>query len=115
MKYILAFFILVHGAIHLMGFAKAFGYGNITQITKDISNTAGFFWIAVAILFVLSAIMLLFKKETWPLLAIVTAIISQVLILTVWKDAKFGTIANSSGPCPKISGLTKPDSEVRSD
>jgi len=94
MKYILAFFILMHGAIHFMGFAKAFGYGNITQITKDISKTAGLFWIAVAILFAFSAIMLLFTREMWPVLAILTAILSQVLILTVWKDARFGTIAN---------------------
>jgi len=94
MKYLLALFILVHGGIHLMGFAKAFGYGNITQLTKDISRTAGMFWIAVAILFLLSAFMLLFKKEIWPVVTIIAAIISQVLILTAWKDAKFGTIAN---------------------
>ncbi len=94
MKYLLAFLILVHGGIHLMGFAKAFGYGNITQLTKEISKTAGIFWIAAAILFLLSAFMLLFKKETWPVLAIIAVIISQVLILTAWKDARFGTIAN---------------------
>jgi hypothetical protein len=94
MKYLLALFILVHGVIHLMGFAKAYGFGNVTQLTKHISKTAGMFWIVVAILFSYSAFMLLFKKETWPASAILAIIISQVLILTAWKDARFGTIAN---------------------
>jgi uncharacterized membrane protein len=34
------------------------------------------------------------KKDAWPILAIIAALISQVLIIAVWKDAKFGTIAN---------------------
>ena len=41
LKYTFAFIILVHGLIHLLGFAKAFGYGNITQLTKEISKPIG--------------------------------------------------------------------------
>ncbi len=33
--------LLGHGLIHFMGFAKAFNYGNITQLTKEISKPAG--------------------------------------------------------------------------
>jgi hypothetical protein len=94
LKYFLAFIMLIHGLIHFMGFAKAYGYGNITQLTKDISKANGILWFLVAILFVLAMVLFLFKKESWPYIAIVAAVISQILIITVWKDAKFGTIAN---------------------
>ncbi len=94
LKYVFAGIILIHGLIHFMGFAKAFGYGNITQLTKDISKPAGFFWFVTALLFAAAMILFLLKKESWLMIVIVAAVISQILIITVWKDAKFGTLAN---------------------
>ena len=94
-KYIFAFIMLIHGLIHCMGFAKAFNYGNITQLTRSISKTNGFLWFLVALLFVVATVLFLAKKESWPYVAISAAIISQILLITVWKDAKFGTIANA--------------------
>jgi hypothetical protein len=94
LKYFFAFIMLIHGLIHFIGFAKAYNYSNITQITKDISKPNGLVWFLVAILFVLATLLFLLKKESWPYIAIIAAIISQILIITVWKDAKFGTIAN---------------------
>ena len=94
LKYLFAFIVLAHGLIHFMGFAKAFNYGNITQLTKYISKPAGTLWFATAVLFILVVALFLVKKESWPYTAIVAVIISQVLIFSVWKDAKFGTIAN---------------------
>jgi hypothetical protein len=92
--YLFAFIVFIHGLIHLIGFAKAFGYGNITQLTKEISKPMGMVWLATAILFAVAMIGFLMKKESWPVLAVIAVIISQVLIITVWKEAKFGTIAN---------------------
>lgn len=94
MKYLFAFIILIHGLIHLMGFAKAFGYGNIPQLTKDIPKISGIFWFVTALLFSIAAVMFLLKKENWYVLAIAAVVVSQILIITTWKDAKFGTIAN---------------------
>jgi hypothetical protein len=93
-KYIFTFIVAVHGLIHFMGFAKGFNYGNITQLTKYISKPAGAFWMITAFLFIAAAILFLVKKDVWPVIAIVAVIISQILICMVWKDAKFGTIAN---------------------
>jgi hypothetical protein len=84
----------VHGLIHVMGFAKAFNYGNITQLTKAISKPAGVFWLITAFLFVAAVILFFMKKDAWLYIAFAAAIISQILIITVWKDARFGTIAN---------------------
>ncbi len=94
LKYLLAFIIFVHGLIHIMGFARAFGYGNITQLTKHISKPVGSIWLLACMLFVIAAIGLIMKKDGWPVLALLAVVISQMLIFTSWTAAKFGTIAN---------------------
>ena len=93
-KYIFALLILIHGLIHFMGFAKAFGYGNISQLSKDISRSAGFLWVTAALLFTVAAVLFFLTKESWISISIIAVILSQILIITVWKDAKFGSIAN---------------------
>jgi hypothetical protein len=94
MKYVLSLIILVHGLIHLIGFIKAFALGNITQLTKEIDKTAGFLWLTTSILFLVGAMVLLLQKSYWPIMIFIAVIISQVLIILVWKDAKFGSILN---------------------
>ena len=85
---------LAHGLIHFMGFAKAFNYGNITQISKEISKPSGMLWLLTAFLFIAATILFLLKKDAWIFVGLAAVIISQIIIFTVWKDAKFGTIAN---------------------
>ena len=63
LKYILNFFIIVHGLIHFIGFAKAFNYGNLSQITKEISKPVGLVWLATACLFITVAILFFLKKR----------------------------------------------------
>ncbi|MBL0357199.1 MAG: hypothetical protein IPP72_10085 [Chitinophagaceae bacterium] len=94
-RYLLFFVMIIHGLIHLMGFAKAFGYANITQLTKHISRPMGAFWFVAAILFIAAAVILLIKKDMWWITALVAIAVSQVLIISSWQDAKFGTIANA--------------------
>ena len=92
-KYIIAVIILIHGLIHFMGFAKAFGYGNITQL-GEVSKPMGSLWLITAFLFIAVTILLLLKKDAWIITGIIAAVLSQLLIISAWKDAKFGTIAN---------------------
>jgi len=94
LKYLFAFIMLVHGLIHFMGFAKAFNYGNITQISKEISKPSGLLWLLTAFLFIAATILFFVKKDAWIFVGFAAVIISQILIFTVWKDAKFGTIVN---------------------
>ncbi len=49
-------------------------------------------------------ILFLLKNESWALITIIAAIISQILIFSVWHDAKFGTIANVLALAVAISG-----------
>jgi len=94
MRYILAVIILVHGLIHFMGFATAFNYGNMSQISKEISKPFGMLWLSTAFLFIAATLLYLLKKDAWLFFGFTAVIISQILLITVWKDAKFGTIAN---------------------
>lgn len=94
MRTAFAFLILIHGLMHVMGFAKAFEYLAISQLSQDISKPTGVFWFLVSILFILSVILYFFKYEWWFVFAIFGVLMSQILIIMIWADAKFGTIPN---------------------
>lgn len=94
MKFIIAVLILFHGLIHFMGFAKALNYGDMKQLTIPISKPVGMMWMATAFIFIATVILFLMKKEYWWMIAVPAVIISQIVIVMSWKDAKFGTIAN---------------------
>ena len=93
-KYPIAFIILLHGLIHFIGFAKAFNFGKISQITTAISKPIGLVWSFTAFLFIATVILFLCKKEAWLLLGLFAVIVSQYLIFTLWTATKFGTFAN---------------------
>ncbi|HEX4878091.1 MAG TPA: DUF6544 family protein [Chitinophagaceae bacterium] len=94
LKYLFAFIILIHGLIHFMGFAKAFNYGELKQLTLPISKTQGTVWLITALLFIFMAAAFLIKKENWWVVAFPAVALSQLVIIQSWKDAKYGTIAN---------------------
>ena len=94
LKFIFIFITLIHGLIHFMGFAKAFDYGNITQLTKEISKPMGVLWLSTGMFFMICIALYLLKKDSWVYFAIIAVILSQILIINSWQDAKFGTITN---------------------
>ena len=84
----------IHGLIHLMGFAKAFQYAEMKQLTIAISKPVGVMWLMATLLFITSAILFLLKKDYWVIFSIAAVVISQIVIILSWQDAKFGTIVN---------------------
>lgn len=94
LKYLFLFFMLTHGFIHFMGFAKAYGYGTMKQLTLPITKPVGSLWMFTAFLLIAATVLFLLKKESWIYLAVPGAVLSQILIVMVWKDAKWGTVAN---------------------
>jgi hypothetical protein len=94
MKYLFVLFLIFHGLIHLMGFLKAFGFAQINQLTKEISRPTGSMWLMATLLLIAASVFFIVKKEYWWLIALSGAILSQLLIVFYWHDAKFGTIAN---------------------
>jgi hypothetical protein len=93
-KFLFACLLLLHGLIHLMGFAKAFRYAEISQLTQPITKPAGAMWGLSALLFTIAAVLFFMKKDSWWMWALPIVILSQILIFSSWQDARFGTIAN---------------------
>lgn len=94
MKIALAVLLALHGLIHLIGPAKAFGWWDVAQLRQPISATSGVFWLFAAMLMFGAAITVAIDVKWWWLFALPAVVLSQVLITTVWSDAKFGAFAN---------------------
>ena len=94
MKWFLFLLVTLHGLIHLLGFVKAFNLSPGTQLTQAISRPVGLLWLLAALLFAGGAIFFLIGREFWWIIVAPALIISQILILTSWNDAKIGTIPN---------------------
>lgn len=94
MRIIFLVILLLHGLIHLMGFTKAFQLAEIEQLTLPISKASGLFWLLACVLMLSSGAAYLLKMDLWWIIALLAVVISQVLILMYWQDAKAGTIAN---------------------
>ncbi len=93
-KLLFFFIILLHGLIHLMGFAKAFNLAEINELTQSIPKLTGAVWGMTALLLATAAVTFLMEKDWWWMAAVPAVILSQILIINHWQDAKYGTVAN---------------------
>jgi len=94
MKVVLVVLLILHGLIHLLGFFKGFQLAKVEQLQLPISKMMGLFWLLTTLLFTITLMGLIFKKEFWTYFALIAMLFSQVLIVLHWQDAKFGTLAN---------------------
>lgn len=92
--YVLSFLLIAHGCIHLMGFIKAYRLAAVSTIHSNISKGAGMLWLLTALMLIVTSMLFIAGMERWWITAIIAMLLSQVLIFTKWKDAKFGTIGN---------------------
>lgn len=88
------FLLVLHGMIHLLGFVKAFKIAKVEQLKKPISKRVGVLWLMATLLFLLTAVSFAIGMRWWGIIAIPSLILSQVLIIKSWSDAKAGTIPN---------------------
>ena len=93
LRYVYVFVLIMHSLIHFVGFAKAFDYRNIPMLTA-ISKPMGLLWFIAAILFIAVAFMLLGSQHIWWIAALLAVIVSELVIVVSWQDAKLGTIVN---------------------
>lgn len=92
MRWALTVVLVLHGLIHLMGFAKAFGFATLEALKLPISKPMGVAWLVAALL-VLASAGLAWHRWFW-LVGALALVMSQWVISSAWSDAKFGTIAN---------------------
>jgi hypothetical protein len=93
-KNVLIIIIMLHGLIHLMGFVKAFGIAEISEITLSISRGWGILWLIASLTLFLSGVLWLLNLSSWWIPAIIGVILSQILVFAFWQDARFGSIPN---------------------
>jgi hypothetical protein len=93
-RWIVALVVVLHGLIHLLGAAKGLGWAEVTQLENPISTAMGVAWLGAAVLVVISGVLLLFRGRWWWVVGAVAVVASQTVILTSWRDASAGTVAN---------------------
>ena len=94
MTVVFAIVLVVHGLIHLLGFAKAFRLADLPQLTQPISPLVGVLWLSAAMLFLGAAGSLFLWPRWWWAIGAGAVVVSMVAIVPSWTDAKFGALAN---------------------
>jgi len=94
MRITLLLVLLIHGLLHLIGFAKAFNLYHARQFVQPISKLSGMLWLLAFLFCLIAALLIAFKNNYWWVLGFAAVVLSQILIIYVWQDAKFGTLAN---------------------
>ena len=94
MRLLFALLLVVHGLIHAMGFAKAFGLAELSQLTREISRPLGVLWLGAGVLTLLAAAALFVWPRGFWLVGGLACVLSQIVVSQSWVDAKFGTVAN---------------------
>lgn len=93
-RYLFASLILIHGIIHLMGFLHGTNLKTIDQFKTIINSVTGIVWLIATVGFIVTAVLYFSGNTSWYWYALSNILISQVLIISAWQDAKFGSIAN---------------------
>lgn len=94
MRFALTFVLVLHGLIHLMGFAKAFGYALLPQLAIPISRPMGMVWLLAAVLLSAAGVALWIVPRAFWIIGGVGVVFSQAAIVASWGDARYGTLVN---------------------
>ena len=94
MRWLFVALVVGHGLIHLMGFAKAFGFAELPQLTGPISKGWGLAWLAAALAMLVTGGLFAAASRGWWIAGLVAVALSQAVIVSSWHDARFGTIVN---------------------
>lgn len=94
MRWVFVVLIGVHGLIHVLGFAKAFGVAELPQLTQPISKGMGVVWLGAAVALLTTAVLFVGAPRAWWAVGFGALLLSQIVIISSWGDAKLGTIAN---------------------
>lgn len=94
MKVLFLVLLLIHAAIHLLGFVKSVRPAAVKMLKQPIPKIIGLLWLVAAALFLLCAILFSLRLEMWWIISAIALLLSQVLIFRSWRAAKAGTLIN---------------------
>jgi hypothetical protein len=94
--------LIIHGLLHLVGFTNLLKIASTAQFTgKTIvalpafaTKANGMLWLISCLLFIVAAVFYIQHDQSWWMFGLIALIISQLLIVVYWKDARAGTIVN---------------------
>ena len=107
MKYAIVALLLIHGLIHAMGFAGAWGLAQFEGASKTPTNfvavdpdgpavrALGVLWMVALAAFLVAAVLLMGDSAAWRPAAIAAAVTSMVVVALWWEDAPMGALANA--------------------
>ncbi|MHA6781922.1 DUF6544 family protein [Pseudonocardia saturnea] len=93
-RFAIAALFVLHGLLHLLGFAKAFGLADLPQLNQTGSPPVGVLWLVAALLCLTAAAALFLAPRRWWTVGALAVVVSQAAIGTAWVDAMVGTVAN---------------------
>ena len=101
LHFIFAFIVLVHGFIHLLGFAHELQFKEDEQLSvntvskfKGLEKIESILWLSAYALFLAAVILFMFYVPSWWIFAAVGVLLSQTLIFLDWEEAKYGSVTN---------------------
>ena len=94
MRWVVGIVVILHGLIHLLGAVEGFGWADVSQLKDPVGTAVGVVWLAAAIVVVAAGALLVGRVAWWWPIGAVAVVVSQMVIITSWADAKAGTLAN---------------------
>jgi hypothetical protein len=79
----------------VLGLAEGLRFVNLAHLTTPGSPAIGLLWLAASLLCYAAAAALFLAPRWWWAVGAMAVVIAQVVIFTLWSDAKVGTIANA--------------------
>lgn len=107
MKVAVIALLVIHGLIHAMGFAGAWGLAEFEVASKTPTSFVttspgtsmvrglGLVWLAALVAFLVAATLLLADSTAWRPVAVAAVLISMIPVALWWKNAPMGALANA--------------------
>jgi hypothetical protein len=97
MRIVLVVVLVGHGLLNLLGFVKQWGLASLPQLRGDTLlalRGVGVLWALACLALLGAAVMVALDRERWWIPAAAGIVLSQLLIVNAWSDARAGTIVN---------------------
>lgn len=102
LRTLFAMLLFVHGLLHVLGFLKQWQLATVSQLSgkalislsDETSKLLGLVWLLSCLGFLLAMVSCLLQRDWWLIVAAISVVLSQSLIIIYWSDAHAGTLVN---------------------
>ncbi|QIP15133.1 hypothetical protein G8759_22165 [Spirosoma aureum] len=102
LRFLFASLLLIHGMIHVLGYVNQWvlnlgtqlGGKSMITLSAGMSKLLGILWLLTGLCYLVASTAYWLQRDWWLAVALVSTLLSQVLIFIYWPEAKAGTIVN---------------------